>query len=143
MLPKNRSPRIFVTREPSWECHPPAADHDRTAGWLTVEGRNSLRVSLTIAFDQLSDIVLDPGPGWPALYGSFEEMVAANRAAADFPHIMAGNFDFTDDKQIILTFTQTDDIRQAFDTLHRDGLLIPMTNGLLLAPTLAKVIDET
>ncbi|MEU6720415.1 hypothetical protein ABZ897_53950 [Nonomuraea sp. NPDC046802] len=48
-------------------------------------GRNSLRVGLAIAFDQLSVIVLDPGPGWPALYGSFEEAVAANRAAAPRP----------------------------------------------------------
>ncbi|MFD1546000.1 hypothetical protein [Nonomuraea guangzhouensis] len=64
-------------------------------------------------------------------------------AAVAFPHVMAGNFDFTDDTQIILTFAQTDDIRQAFDILHRDGLLIPMANGLLLAPTLAKVIDES
>ncbi|MFI7643796.1 hypothetical protein [Nonomuraea sp. NPDC049400] len=63
-------------------------------------------------------------------------------AAAAFPYVMAGNFDFVDDKQLIFTFTQTDDIRQAFGTMHRDGLLIPMANGLLLAPTLAKVIDE-
>ncbi|NBF00227.1 hypothetical protein FE391_43505 [Nonomuraea sp. KC401] len=63
-------------------CHPgePGTGDDLAcAGWLAVEGRNSLRVGLAIAFDRLPDTVLDPGPGWPELYGSFEEMVAANR----------------------------------------------------------------
>ncbi|MER6579134.1 DUF6283 family protein [Nonomuraea sp. NPDC001023] len=70
---------------PLFGCHPgePATGDDLTcAGWLAVEGRNSLQVGLAIAFDRLPDTVLDPRPGWPALYSSFEEMVEANRRAA-------------------------------------------------------------
>ncbi|MEU6718275.1 DUF6283 family protein [Nonomuraea sp. NPDC046802] len=69
---------------PLFGCHPgePGTDDDLAcAGWLAVEGRNSLRVGLAIAFDRLPDTVLDPGPGWPELYGSFEEMVEANHTA--------------------------------------------------------------
>ncbi|MFF0870188.1 DUF6283 family protein [Nonomuraea sp. NPDC003560] len=70
---------------PLFRCHPgePATGDDLAcAGWLAVEDRNSLRVGLAIAFDRLPDTVLDPRPGWPALYNSFEEMVEANRRAA-------------------------------------------------------------
>ncbi|MGV9386920.1 DUF6283 family protein [Nonomuraea sp. NPDC003707] len=69
---------------PLFGCHPgePGTDDDLAcAGWLAVEGRNSLRVGLAIAFDRLPDTVLDPSSGWPELYGSFEEMVEANRTA--------------------------------------------------------------
>ncbi|MFI6928551.1 DUF6283 family protein [Nonomuraea spiralis] len=66
---------------PLFGCHPgePGSDDDLAcAGWLAVEGRNSIKVGLAIAFDRLPDTVLDPGPNWPPLYSSFEEMVAAN-----------------------------------------------------------------
>ncbi|MEU7864199.1 hypothetical protein [Nonomuraea sp. NPDC049141] len=42
----------------------------------------SLCVGLAIALDRLPDTVLEPGPGWLALYGFFEEMVQANRTAS-------------------------------------------------------------
>ncbi|WP_346101363.1 hypothetical protein [Nonomuraea maheshkhaliensis] len=48
------------------------------AGWLAVEGINSVEVCLAISFGRLPDRVLEPRPGWPALFGSFEEMVEAN-----------------------------------------------------------------
>ncbi|MFF0249888.1 hypothetical protein [Streptosporangium sandarakinum] len=63
-------------------------------------------------------------------------------AAVALPYIVTGNFDLVGDEQLVLAFTQTDDLRQAFGALHRDGLLLPLANGLLLAPGLAKVIDE-
>ncbi|MCP2358285.1 hypothetical protein HD597_005305 [Nonomuraea thailandensis] len=59
------------------------------------------------------------------------------------PHIVTGNFDVVDDEQLILSFAQADDLCQALTTLHRDGLLIPLANGLLLVPALAKTIDAT
>ncbi|MGP4102191.1 hypothetical protein [Nonomuraea sp. KM90] len=64
-------------------------------------------------------------------------------AAVAMPYIITGNFDVLEDEQLVKAFTQTDDLRQAFGILQRDGLLVPLANGLLLAPGLAKVIDET
>ncbi|MEU9835590.1 hypothetical protein AB0D67_28990 [Streptosporangium sp. NPDC048047] len=71
------------------------------------------------------------------------EQAALDLAAVALPYIVTGNFDLVSDEQLILSFAQTGDLRQALGTLHRDGLLFPLANGLLLAPGLAKVIDET
>ena len=64
-------------------------------------------------------------------------------AAVALPYIVTGNFDVLDDERLVLAVAQTDDLRQALGTLLRDGLIIPLANGLILAPGLAKVIDET
>jgi hypothetical protein len=36
----------------------------------------------------------------------------------------------------LCTFTGIDDIREALHRLHAEGLLIPLSNGLILAPSL-------
>lgn len=77
----------------------------------------------------------------------YGEEIPADQAVMDLavaacPSIMVGNFDLVDDARLVWDFTQSDDLRQAFGALHRDGLLIPLANGLLIAPALAKLIDE-
>lgn len=42
----------------------------------------------------------------------------------------------------MLDFTGAADLRQALGQLHRDGLLLPLANGALVAPTSAKSIAE-
>ncbi|MBB3724589.1 hypothetical protein [Nonomuraea dietziae] len=87
--------------------------------------------------DEYERILIRYGDHIPA------DQAVLDLAAVALPYIVTGNFDVLDDEQLVLAFTQTDDLRQAFGTLHRDGLLVPLANGLLLAPGLAKVIDET
>ena len=50
------------------------------AGWLAVEGVDHLGVRLAVITGALPGEALHPGPGWPALFDSFEEMAATQAA---------------------------------------------------------------
>ncbi|NJP98449.1 hypothetical protein HCN51_55050 [Nonomuraea sp. FMUSA5-5] len=63
-------------------------------------------------------------------------------AATVSPTIVTGNFDVVDDEQLVAAFAQTDNLRQALAALHRGGQLIPLANGVLLAPGLTQIIEE-
>ncbi|MGI5292990.1 hypothetical protein ACQEVF_58105 [Nonomuraea polychroma] len=61
-------------------------------------------------------------------------------AASAFPGIVVGNFDLLMPEEVVVEFTHAQDLRQALGLLHRDGLLLPLANGMLAAPTLAKTL---
>ncbi|TMR91307.1 DUF6283 family protein [Nonomuraea basaltis] len=68
---------------PIFACHmgePGTGDDLACAGWLAVEGWNSVHVRIAIVTGQLPTCVLQPGERWPALYGSYEELTEANGA---------------------------------------------------------------
>ena len=45
--------------------------------WLAAVGRDSLPVRVLVGYDELPADVLDPGPDWPELFGSYDEMMDA------------------------------------------------------------------
>lgn len=64
-------------------CHlgdPGTGEDLACAGWLAVEGNNHMGVRLAIAQGRLPMEALQPGPNWPELYDSYEEMAVANGA---------------------------------------------------------------
>jgi hypothetical protein len=63
---------------PMFACHmSPDGREYACAGWLAVAGRDHLGVRLAVALGRLDRAVLDPGDGWPELFGSYEEMAVA------------------------------------------------------------------
>lgn len=50
------------------------------AGWLAVAGHYHLGVRIAAMAGGLPPDILEPGPGWPELYESLEELEAARRA---------------------------------------------------------------
>jgi hypothetical protein len=58
-------------------CHlsPQGAEY-ACAGWLATVGRDHLGVRLAVATGRLDPAVLDPRPGWPPLFDTYEEMAA-------------------------------------------------------------------
>lgn len=71
-----------VWNQPMFGCHkgtPGAETKDLAcAGWLATEGWNHIGVRIALISGRLPGDVLQPGPGWPELYGSYEEMADAN-----------------------------------------------------------------
>ncbi len=67
-------------RDPVFACHkgaPGAAERDLAcAGWLAMFGTDHVRVRLALAQDQLPLSAVEPGANWPALHGSWAEVVA-------------------------------------------------------------------
>ena len=64
---------------PMFGCHKsPEGREYACAGWLAVAGADHLGVRLAVAMRTLPGEALSPGADWPELYGSYEEMRAAN-----------------------------------------------------------------
>lgn len=69
---------------PMFACHKsPEGREEACAGWLAVAGYEHLGVRLAIAQRLLPASVLEPGDGWPELFGSYSEMAAAQGRADD------------------------------------------------------------
>ncbi|MEV4093820.1 DUF6283 family protein [Streptosporangium saharense] len=71
---------------PMFGCHKgePGTNADLAcAGWLAVVGMEHLGVRLAVAMRELPAEALAPGENWPELYGSYEEMAAANAEVSD------------------------------------------------------------
>lgn len=63
---------------PMFACHMSRdGAEDACAGWLAVAGYEHLTVRLAIAQGALPATVLDPAPGWPPLFATYDEMIAA------------------------------------------------------------------
>lgn len=81
--------RSTVTQQfpqPIFACHKSREGRDiACAGYLAVEGHGSVTIRLEVATGRLDPAALQPGPDWPELYGSFDEMVAAQDRSADAP----------------------------------------------------------
>lgn len=66
---------------PIFGCHkgePGTGDDLACAGFLAVEGYNSLPVRLAMALGNLPPGAVRRGKDWPELYGSYEELAEAN-----------------------------------------------------------------
>lgn len=76
-------PDVFA--QPMFGCHkgqPGTPDADLAcAGWLAVDGTQHIGVRLALIQGRLPADVIDPKPGWPALYDSYAEMAEVNRKA--------------------------------------------------------------
>jgi Family of unknown function (DUF6283) len=67
---------------PMFACHSTREGADRAcAGWLAVEGWGHLGVRVAVLTGALPQCALVPGPDWPPLYGSYDELAAANAGA--------------------------------------------------------------
>lgn len=65
---------------PLFGCHAtPRGGEHACAGWLAVEGLGHLRVRMALSLGDLEPEAIRPGEGWPELYESYDEMVAAQR----------------------------------------------------------------
>jgi hypothetical protein len=63
---------------PLFACHKsPEGAEEACAGWLAVCGIEHIGVRLMITFGELDPAVLQPGPDWPELFGSYAEMAEA------------------------------------------------------------------
>lgn len=72
---------------PNWDgrfgttfgCHESGPERPRDcAGYLAVEGRSSIAVRVAVVTGNLPASALEPQPGWPNLYPSYEAMAQAN-----------------------------------------------------------------
>lgn len=62
---------------PMFACHLSAEGRDiACAGWLAVAGYEHIGVRLAVALGELPAEALEPGDGWPELFGSYDEMAA-------------------------------------------------------------------
>lgn len=69
---------------PMFGCHrgEPGTNADLAcAGWLAVAGVEHLGIRLAVITGRLEPEDLQPGEGWPDLYGSYQELAAANGAS--------------------------------------------------------------
>jgi hypothetical protein len=63
---------------PMFACHKsPEGREEACAGWLAVCGYEHLGVRLAVVTGMLGPERLEPAEGWPELFGSYEEMAAA------------------------------------------------------------------
>lgn len=70
--------------DPLFACHMTHEGHEHAcAGWLAVEGWGHLAVRIAVLSGAVPQCQLRPGPGWPALYGSYAELAAANGAGEE------------------------------------------------------------
>lgn len=66
---------------PIFACHKTPEGGERTcASWLAVVGHRHIAVRVAVASGRLDPTALEPGDGWPELYGSYEELAEANGA---------------------------------------------------------------
>lgn len=66
---------------PVFACHKTQEGRDvACAGWLAVAGPDHLGIRLAVATGRLPASALEPGPGWPDLYRTYDDMAAANGA---------------------------------------------------------------
>lgn len=66
--------------DPMFGCHKgaPGTDEDLAcAGWLAVAGNAHPAARLAVAAGRLDSAALRPGPGWPGLFSSYDEMAQA------------------------------------------------------------------
>lgn len=67
---------------PLFACHKtPEGRETACAGFLAVEGWSNVSVRMAVTAGHLDPDALTPGGDWPDLYGSYEEMHAANTPA--------------------------------------------------------------
>lgn len=70
------------TPQPLFACHKIPAKPDLAAvacaGWLATCGGQNFSVRLAVAFGQLPAEALEPGPDWPELYATYDDMADAN-----------------------------------------------------------------
>lgn len=68
-------------------CHKtPDGRETACAGFLAVEGWSNLSVRMAVIDGRLDPAALEPGPDWPALYESYEELHQVNSADAVAEH---------------------------------------------------------
>ena len=61
---------------PLFACHLSRVGGEQVcAGWLALYGHQHVSVRLAIATGRLDPAALTPAPGWPALWGDYDEMV--------------------------------------------------------------------
>lgn len=66
---------------PFFACHKsPEGREEACAGWLAVCGTEHLGVRMAVLAGRLEPEDLRPGEGWPALFGSYDEMAATQAA---------------------------------------------------------------
>lgn len=66
---------------PVFACHKTEEGKDQVcAGWLAVCGVEHIGVRLALSMGRLPASALQPGPGWPELFETYEEMAAAQAA---------------------------------------------------------------
>lgn len=64
---------------PIFACHMSHEGKDRAcAGWLAVVGFEHLGVRFALIQGRLPGDALEPKPGWPELYSSYEDLAEAN-----------------------------------------------------------------
>jgi hypothetical protein len=66
---------------PMFACHKTAEGKEiACAGWLAICGIDHLGVRYAVASGALPAEALQPGEGWPELFGSYEQMAARQAA---------------------------------------------------------------
>lgn len=66
---------------PVFACHKSSEDNTMAcAGWLAVCGYEHLGIRYNLAIGRLPASALTAGPGWPPLFGSYEELAERNGA---------------------------------------------------------------
>ena len=89
-IPASRYEELRATSDqsgiaaPMFGCHrgEPGTNADLAcAGWLAVAGVEHLGIRLAVITGRLEPEDLQPGEGWPDLYGSYQELAAANGAS--------------------------------------------------------------
>lgn len=74
------------TAAPMFACHKsPEGREEACAGWLAAVGYHHLGVRLAVVTGRLSPETLEPGPDWPDLHQSYEEMVEAKTGTPNSP----------------------------------------------------------
>jgi hypothetical protein len=62
---------------PMFACHKSPEGGERAcAGWLAVVGYEHLGVRVALARGRLDPAAMQPGDGWPDLFGDYDEMAA-------------------------------------------------------------------
>lgn len=71
---------------PIFGCHKgaPGTDEDLAcAGWLASFGGRNMAIRIALIGGRLNPAALEPGPNWPRLYETWEDMVAWQTATED------------------------------------------------------------
>lgn len=64
--------------KPMFACHKSASGKEiACAGWLATVGHQSLTVRLNVALRHIPASALTPGPDWPELYKTYDQMMTA------------------------------------------------------------------
>ncbi|WP_280396020.1 DUF6283 family protein [Nocardia brasiliensis] len=63
---------------PMFACHRSTVGREQAcAGWLAAVGWDNLKIRIAAITGKLDRAALEPGPGWPPLHGSYQEMMDA------------------------------------------------------------------